>query len=60
MINSTARGYNPMFAEGYAALKAIVDKHGDNLEFVTLDAKELVDCYGEVYQVVPVVRISFK
>lgn len=60
MGNSTARGWNPKFEEGYAALKYIVDKYPDSLEYVALDAKELVDCYGDVYQVVPVIRISFR
>lgn len=60
MINSTARGWNPKFDEAYAALKYIVDKHGDSLEFVALDARELVDFNGDPYQVVPVIRISFR
>lgn len=59
-ITSTARGYNPKFDEGYAALKYIIDRHGDNLEYAELSAKELVDVYGDAYQVVPVIRISFK
>lgn len=60
MISSTARGYNPRFDEGFATVKYIVDKYSDNLEFITLDAKELVDEYGDPYQVIPVLRISFK
>jgi hypothetical protein len=59
--DSTAKGYNPCFKEGYAALAALCDKYAGELDFVTLDARELVDEYsGEVYQVVPVLRVSFK
>lgn len=60
MYTSTARGYNPQFEKGYAALKYIVDKYQSELEFVALDARELVDEDGNAYQVVPVIRISFK
>lgn len=59
-IDSTARGFNPRFDEGFAALKFICEKYQGELDFVTLDARELVDEYGDPYQVVPVVRISFK
>lgn len=57
---STARGFNPHFDLAYATLKQIVDKHADELEFISLDAVELKDEYGDVYQVKPVINISFK
>lgn len=60
MSNSTARGYNPHFEKGYQALQAIINQHKDSLEYVQLDAGELVDEDGDVYQVYPRIRISFK
>lgn len=57
---SKARGYNPHFDQGFVALQYICDKHADNLEFIKYDCRELVDEYGEVYQVAPVISISFK
>jgi hypothetical protein len=60
MITSTARGYNPHFDKGYAAVKQIVDKYHDELEYLEFDAGELVDEYGDAYQTYPRIRISFK
>lgn len=60
MITSTARGYNPNFKAGYDAFKYIVDRYHDELEFAALDGKELFDEDGCPYQVVPVIRVSFK
>lgn len=60
MSNNTARGYNPHFEKGYQALKSIIDKYPDSLEYVQMDAGELVDEDGSPYQVYPRIRISFK
>lgn len=60
MNHSTARGYNPHFERGYQALQAIINQHKDSLEFVQLDAGELVDDNGDAYQAYPRIRISFK
>lgn len=60
MGHSTAKGYNPHFEKGYQALQAIINQHGDSLEFIQFDAGELVDEDGVVYQVYPRIRISFK
>lgn len=59
-VTSTARGFDPRIAEGYAAFKYAVDKYQYQLEFAALDFKELENEYGEPYQVVPVIRLSFK
>lgn len=59
-MNSTARGYNPHFDKAYIAMQHVIDKYPDELEFLTLDCRELRDEYGDVYQVSPVIRISFK
>ncbi len=60
MNQSTARGYNPHFEKGYQALKAIIDKYPDSIEFIQYDAGELVDENGDAYQAYPRIRISFK
>ena len=60
MINSTARGFNPHFEKAYDCLKYVCDKYPDQLEFVSLDCEEMKDEFGNAYQVVPKIRISFK
>lgn len=52
--------YNPKFSEFNRTVQSIVNKHSEELLTLTTKWVELKDDEGYVYQIVPVIDITFK
>ncbi|MHA2067821.1 MAG: hypothetical protein ACXABY_25950 [Candidatus Thorarchaeota archaeon] len=52
--------YNPKFTEFNQTVQSIVQKHSEELLTLKTTWKELKDDEGYVYQIVPIIDITFK